>query len=71
MYEMIRAEPYTTGALRQEMIETTGCSRPAFEKALRELQVTLNMVRSNDPEVTSDLWFTFAEQYPQLVEDRG
>jgi len=66
LFVWIRAEPYTTGVLRREAIAGAGCTRQAFEKALRELQTTLNIVRANDPGLERDLWVPFSEQYPQL-----
>jgi hypothetical protein len=30
------------------------------------LQVTLNIVRSNAPEVESDTWLRFSDQYPAM-----
>ncbi len=66
LFDLIRAEPYTTGVLRQEAIADVGCTRSAFEKALRELQVTLNIVRANDPGVGKDLWVPLSEQYPRF-----
>jgi hypothetical protein len=66
LFDRIRAEPCTTKALRQDAMAVEGCARSAFERALRELQVTLNIVRANHPGVERDLWVPFAEQYPGL-----
>lgn len=67
LHRLIRSEPRLTGDLRREAMAGTRCTRAAFEGALKELQVTLNVVRSNDPEVESDLWLPFEEQYPGLT----
>ncbi len=42
---------------------TLRARKAAFTKALIELQVTLNIVRSNDPAITTDTWLRFADQY--------
>jgi hypothetical protein len=64
IYELVRIEPMTTGALRTAMLRGDKSRRAAFTKALIELQVTLNIVRSNAPEATSDIWVRFSDQYP-------
>ena len=66
IYELVRIEPMTTGALRTAVVKGDKSLRPAFTKALIELQVTLNIVRSNAPEVESDTWLRFSEQYPSV-----
>jgi hypothetical protein len=64
LYELVRIEPMTTGALRTAVLKGDKSQKTAFAKALIELQVTLNIVRSNAPEITSDTWVRFADQYP-------
>jgi len=64
LYEHIRIEPMTTPALRKAVLQGDRSRKAAFAKALVELQITLNIVRSNDPDITSDTWVRFAEQYP-------
>ncbi|MCF7688681.1 MAG: hypothetical protein K9M98_06070 [Cephaloticoccus sp.] len=63
IYELVRIEPMTTPALRQAILKGDRSRKAAFAKALVELQVTLNIVRCNAPEITSDTWVRFAEQY--------
>ncbi|MBP9912431.1 MAG: hypothetical protein KBF26_03375 [Opitutaceae bacterium] len=63
IYELIRIEPLTTGALRKAVLKGDPARKAAFTKALIELQVTLNIVRSNDPAITTDTWLRFADQY--------
>lgn len=66
MYELIRVEPRTTGELRKLVLGGDRAKRGAFSKALIELQVTLNIVRLNAPEVEVDTWVRFQEQYPGI-----
>ena len=66
-YELIRREPHTTAELRRALSPTGAISKSRIDGALVELQVTLNIVRSNAPGVKTDTWLTFGEQYPQRV----
>ncbi len=68
IYELVRIEPLTTTALRKAITKGDKTLKNAFDKGLVELQVTLNIVRSNAPEITSDTWVRFEEQYPGLIE---
>ena len=54
LYELVRIEPMTTPALRKAILKGDKTKKAAFAKALVELQVTLNIVRCNAPEITSD-----------------
>nr|MBP6506558.1 hypothetical protein [Opitutaceae bacterium] len=63
IYELLRIEPLPTGALRKAVLKGDPARKAAFTKALIELQVTLNIVRSNDPAITTDTWLRFADQY--------
>jgi hypothetical protein len=67
LYELVRIEPMTTPALRKAILKGDKTKKAAFAKALVELQVTLNIVRCNAPEITSDTWVRFGEQYPGLI----
>ena len=67
IYELVRIEPLTTTVLRKAILKGDKTRKNAFAKALVELQVTLNIVRSNAPEITSDTWIRFEEQYPGLI----
>jgi hypothetical protein len=60
-------EPMTTGALRTAAAGKDKLRRAAFSKAMIELQVTLNIVRSNEPEIETDTWLRFGELYPAIV----
>jgi hypothetical protein len=66
IYALVKVEPMTTTALRNTVAGKDKARRAAFTKALVELQVTLNIVRSNAPEVESDTWLRFAELYPKI-----
>ncbi len=63
-YERIRQEPWTTTDLRSELIRETGCSKSQFDTALKNLQITLNIVRANDAE--QDTWLPFQEIYSDI-----
>lgn len=65
--EQVRLEPMTTGNLRKSMDATLPPRRNSFEKALRELQVTLNIVRRNSPLDTHDTWILFSEEYLDIA----
>lgn len=65
-FEKIRMEPWETTDLRREMIEELGCSKSQFDTALKNLQISLNVVRSNDPDIERDTWLAFEEQYPEI-----
>jgi hypothetical protein len=67
IYELVRIEPMTTPALRKAVLKGDKSRKAAFAKALVELQVTLNIVRANDPEITTDTWLRFADQYPSIT----
>lgn len=66
VFEKIRIEPWETTGLRKEVIEEVGCSKSQFDTALKNLQITLNIVRSNDPKVERDTWLTFQELYQDI-----
>jgi hypothetical protein len=63
-YERIRLEPWSTTDLRREMIEETGCSKSRFDTALKNLQISMNVVRDSDAE--QDTWLTFQEVHAEI-----
>ena len=65
-YEQIRLEPGETGTLRNLVVSEYDATKSQFETALKELQMSLNVVRSNGPHVERDTWVTFAELYPEM-----
>ncbi len=66
IFEMVRNEPGETATLRNEAIEEFDCSKSQFDTALKNLQISMNVVRSNDPEIERDTWLTFQELYPDI-----
>ena len=69
VYDKIRMEPWETGPLRNEVIEEVGCSKSQFDTALKNLQIPMNVVRSNDPDIERDTWLAFQELYPDIWDD--
>ena len=67
IYALVKVEPITTPALRNAVAQKDKALRAAFAKAMIELQVTLNIVRSNAPEAESDIWLRFSELYPAIA----
>jgi hypothetical protein len=67
VFALIRSEPHTTTELRNAVSPSDAISKSKIESALVELQVTLNIVRSNAPNVKRDLWLPFSEQYPDIA----
>jgi hypothetical protein len=63
IYQILRLDPLTTGALREELDMTRRPERNRFDRALQELQVTLNIARRNSLEDENDTWIPFSEQY--------
>lgn len=66
VFEMIRNEPWETTALRRAVRDAHGCSKSQFDTALKNLQITLNIARANDPAVERDTWLAFQEVYPEI-----
>ena len=63
IFGVIRLDPMTTGELRQELEMTGRPDKNRFDRALQELQVTLNVARRNSLEDENDTWVPFSEQY--------
>ena len=61
--DKIVAEPWDTTALRRVAIKEFGCTKGQFDTALKNLQITMNIVRLNDPKAEQDTWIPFREQY--------
>ncbi len=68
VFELIRLDPSTTSILRRESIERFHCSKSQFDTALKQLQVTLNIARLNEPNLKNDTWITFSELYPEISD---
>jgi hypothetical protein len=69
VYELVRLDPWETGPLRKESMERFGCTKSRFEGALKELQITLNIVRANDPGLERDTWVRFEDLYLEIIEE--
>ncbi len=67
VYDLIRMEPAYTGALRKRAIEELACTKSQFDTALKKLQVSLNIVRSNDPKMENDFWLPMREVHLDIV----
>jgi hypothetical protein len=67
IYERLRLDPQTTGSLREELNMTLRPERNRVDRALQELQVTLNIARRNSLEDEKDTWVLFSDQYLEVV----
>lgn len=68
IWHTVEAEPLTTTALRKGVIQEFGCTKSQFDTALKRLQITMNIVRMNDPQVEQDTWVPFKEMYLDVWE---
>jgi hypothetical protein len=66
LFARIRIEPWTTTELRREVMLESPSTKSSFDTALKQLQVSLNVVRSNDTKVKVDTWLPFNELYPAI-----
>jgi hypothetical protein len=64
IYDYIRVEPWTTTDLRNEVVRESGCTKSRFDTALKNLQISLNIVRACDAEL--DTWLPFREVYAEI-----
>lgn len=69
VYEIIRLDPGFTGAVRKRAMDELGCTKSRFETALKKLQISLNVVRSNDPALKNDFWLTMREVHLDIVSE--
>ena len=67
IYQLIRNDPMTTGELRKEMDMIHRPERARFDRALQELQITLNITRRNILDDEKDTWVLFSDQYLDVV----
>ena len=65
-YEQVLLEPGETASLRKLTVSEYDATKSQFDTALKELQVSLNIVRSNGLHVKRDTWMTFDELYPDI-----
>lgn len=66
VYSLLELEPNYTGPLRKLAMAEYGCTKSRFDTALKKLQISLNIVRSNDPSFENDFWVLFGELYPDI-----
>ena len=71
IFAQIKIEPHYTGELRNAIMEETGCTKSRFDTALKNLQITLNIARSNHPDEKRDRWLPFSELYPDIADNDG
>lgn len=69
VYELIRSEPAYTGPLRKRAIAEAGCTKSQFDTALKKLQISLNIVRSNDLIHKNDFWLPMREVHLDIVTE--
>ena len=69
VFRLIRLEPNYTGPLRKKAIAELDCSKSQFETALKHLQISLNVVRSNDPQHENDFWLTMSDVHLEIVQE--
>ncbi len=67
VYELVRLEPNFTGPLRKKAIARLACTKSQFDTALKKLQVSLNIVRSNDPKLKHDFWLPIRDVHLDIV----
>ncbi len=63
VHSKIIIEPWDTTTLRKEAIHEVGCTKSQFDTALKNLQITMNIVRLNDSQIERDTWVPFKELY--------
>jgi hypothetical protein len=68
IYELIRLEPAFTGPLRKRTMDQLSCTKSRFDMALKKLQISLNVVRSNDPKLENDFWLPMREVHLDIVQ---
>jgi hypothetical protein len=67
-YQLIDLESQTTAEVRKSLSPTGRVSKSKVDTALVELQVTLNIVRSNAVGLKRDTWLPFKEQYHDFTD---
>ena len=68
IFELVRVEPAYTGELRKRAMSKMDCTKSQFDTALKKLQVSLNIIRSNDPSLKNDLWLPMREVHLDFME---
>lgn len=67
LHAVLRLDPLTSRELRRELGLTERPDKPRFDKALLELQVTLNIARRNSLTDKNDTWVLFGEQHADVA----
>ena len=67
VYDLVRLEPAYTGPLRKRAMKELACTKSQFDTALKKLQISLNIVRSNDPKMENDFWLPMREVHLDVV----
>jgi len=67
IYEIVRLDPGETAEVREAAMERTLCSKSRFDTAIKQLQVTLNIVRDPAAGIERDRWLPFREAYPDFA----
>lgn len=72
---LIEEQPWDTTTLRRMAVEEFGCTKSQFDGALKNLQISMNIVRLNDPRAEHDTWVPFRELYLEVwqrwVDEEG
>ena len=69
VYQFIRLQPACTGPLRKRAISQLQCTKSQFDSALKKLQISLNIVRSNDPSLKNDFWLPMREVHMDIANE--
>lgn len=69
IYDLIRLQPDFTGPLRKRAISELTCTKSRFDTALKKLQISLNIVRSNDPKLENDFWLPMSEVHLDILQE--
>ncbi len=67
IHAVLRLDPLTSRGLRQELGLTERSDKSRFDKALQELQTTLNIARRNSLHDKNDTWVLFREQHLEII----
>ncbi|MFD2533332.1 AlkZ-related protein [Gracilimonas halophila] len=71
IYSKVVLEPWDTTSLRKVIMEEVDCTKSQFDTALKNLQITMNIARLNDPQIERDTWVAFKEQYLDIWKQRA
>lgn len=66
IHDRVMTEPWDTTTLRKTAMQELGCTKSQFDTALKNLQITMNIVRLNDSQSERDTWVPFKELYLEV-----